>query len=306
MPLTPQFMGAVGTAMKDLLLAHICSAVAGVDIDIFGVHLQPFAFLQQWATDLQDQASQAINDAATAQTSADTAHTAATTAQATADSKPGITQIPISSTLWGSINNDEDSTFPRSQLTFGAASSTASASGDSHSHSLNSIPQYQPSGNGGDTLEIAYIRCTRDRTYTTAGFITGGSATFAGITGAYIGVFKVNTSTGALTLLNTTSAAIDVSTSITTQNTEQRFALGMTITAHQNDVYAVGVLQVTSIFQTCASVLKTTLTDIAPPVTQYPRKNYCYAGSYTSIPSTIAESSLNYGSSTKLPFYVLR
>ncbi|OXR46680.1 hypothetical protein B7C42_01655 [Nocardia cerradoensis] len=79
MALTPQFLGGVGTAMKDLLIANVASAVASVDINIFGIHLQPFAFLQQWADDLVNQANQAIADASAAQIAADTANSGVST-----------------------------------------------------------------------------------------------------------------------------------------------------------------------------------------------------------------------------------
>ncbi|WP_444980787.1 glycine-rich domain-containing protein, partial [Nocardia pseudovaccinii] len=72
MALSQQFMAAVGEAMKDLLLAHVASALADIDINILGVDLHPFEFLRQWAADLEAQASQAINDAAIAQTGVNT------------------------------------------------------------------------------------------------------------------------------------------------------------------------------------------------------------------------------------------
>ena len=51
----------------------------------------------------------------------------------------------------------------------------------------------------------------------------------------------------------------------------------------------------------------TKITRIEPPSTQYPRKNYCYTNSNSgALPTSIAESNLNYSASTKLPFYVLR
>ncbi|WP_109523657.1 MULTISPECIES: hypothetical protein [Nocardia] len=222
--------------------------------------------------------------------------------------KPSLSQIPVGSPLWQTILANEDSTFPRSQLTYGAASATSSGgSGDSsHTHRMGATPQYKPAGNGGNTLEIAYISAAKNRTYTEVGFITGDAVTFLGIQKFVIGVFSVNRTTGALTLLNPISAAVDLKGSMTATNTEYRFNLGTVITAAQNDIFGVGLLQVTNAFQTCSSLMCTTLTDLNPPVTMFPRKNYCYFGSTTTIPSTITESSLNYGSSDKLPFLVLR
>lgn len=68
-----QFMAATGTAVKDLTVATIASALADVDINIFGADIHPFGFLRGWATDLTNQANQAIADAATASASAATA-----------------------------------------------------------------------------------------------------------------------------------------------------------------------------------------------------------------------------------------
>lgn len=309
-------MSAAGTALNDLLLAQVFSAVAGVDINLLGVDFHPFAGLSSWATDLQGQASTAINNAnaataaaATAQSTANTAQTTATSAMAVATGKPSLTQVPVGSTLWTSLGTGEDATFPRANLSFGSASSSSSGGSSTaapHTHPLSSVPQYQPAGNGSNTIEIGYIRASRDRTYTNAGFITGGSATFAGITGAYLGVYYVNPSTGALTLLNTSSATTNISGSITTTNTQQTFSMGYTINANQGDIFAVALLQVTSLVQTCASLMDTTLTTLAASSSGVvPQANYCYASSYTSMPSSISVGSLNYGASTKLPFYFL-
>lgn len=225
------------------------------------------------------------------------------------DSKPGLSQIPIGSPLWQSIISNEDSTFPRSQLSFGAASSTSSGgSGEnSHSHSLRSIPDYKPAGNGNANVEIGYIITPRDRTYTEVGFITGNAVTALGIQAFHIGVFSVDRATGNLTLLNPLSAAMNFREQMGSTNTEYRFNIGTVLTAKQGDIFAVGLLQVTNAFQTCNSLMCTTLTDITPPAVVYPRKNYCWYGpSSSGIPATIAESRLDYGHSDKLPFYVLR
>ncbi|MBF6060502.1 hypothetical protein IU500_06890 [Nocardia terpenica] len=288
MALSPQFVNAFGEALVDLLEAKVALLITGATGGLID--------LRGWASQLRADADKAIAQATAAQTAV--------------ASKPGISQVPIPSTLWGSFGNDEDATFPRSQLSFGAAGNTASASGGStgaHSHALNIVPDYQPAGHGSNYLEIGYIRTTRDRTYSQVGFITGSSATWAGITAAYIGVYRVDPATGNLTLVNPDSAARNLAGEITTQNTEQRFDLATTLNAKQNDIWAVGVLQVTNLLQTCASIMQITLTDlIPPPGTGFPRKNYCYAGPYGSIPASIPEPDLKYDQSTKLPFYVLR
>lgn len=225
--------------------------------------------------------------------------------------KPDVEEIPINSAIWHSMNQKEQATFNRSSLVKVVNSTTGTGgSSGSHSHSVGqyaTIPDYQPSGNGSDYLEIGFIRISKDCQFSHAGFITGDSATFAGITGAYLGVFRMNASTGALTLLNTTTAIQNLQSSITTQNTEHVFNLGITVTALQDEVYAVGVLQDTSGFQSAASLMCTRITDISRDTAGlFPRKQYCYSGTYNSIPSSIAEASLNYSASTKLPFYYLR
>lgn len=290
------FSNAVGlvTNAVDDLLANLCNAITGLSGGLID--------LSSWATALE-------GGVTTAQSTATAAQSSATAAMAVATGKPSLTQIPIGSTLWASLGIGEDATFLRTSLSFGSASSSSSggsSTASAHTHPLGAIPQYQPAGNGSNTIEIGYIRASRDRTYTTAGFITGGSATFAGITGAYLGVFFVNPTTGALTLLNTTSAATNIASAITTTNTQQSFSLGYTISASQGDTFAVALLQVTSILQTCASLMDTTLTALgASSSAVVPQANYCYASPYTAMPSSIAAAALNYGASTKLPFYFL-
>lgn len=211
-----------------------------------------------------------------------------------------------------SINPDEDATFPRAMLTHGAASGTNSGgSGDtSHSHGLGQIPQYKPAGNGSDMLEIGYIRATKRKTYRYVGFGTGGAATLAGIEAAYISVFSIDISTGAATELTSTLGDTDIKGSVTTQNKEFRFDMGVDIEAEPGDVFAVCLLQQTSIIQTCANLLCTTLTDITNGATgqQYPAKNYGYidrSSSSPKIPSSFTHANINYGSSEKIPFFLL-
>ncbi|WP_433662436.1 hypothetical protein ACQPW1_09960 [Nocardia sp. CA-128927] len=224
--------------------------------------------------------------------------------------KPSLTQVPVGSPMWQSLGKTEDTTFPRSQLTFGAASSTSSgggSSGGSHSHSLRTVPDYQPAGHGGCTLEMGYIQAQRDRTYKEVGFITGDSITAFGINGFYIGVYSVDTKTGNVTLLNPISAAVDMRGSFGATNTEYRFNLGTSITAKQGDVFAVGTLQLTSLGQTCSSFLCITMNKITPAAGQaFPRAQYCYSGAWSAMPSSIEEKNLKYNESSKVPFYVLR
>lgn len=222
--------------------------------------------------------------------------------------KPSLSQVPIGSPLWQSIITTEVSTFPRSQLTFGAAGTTSGGgSGDTtHSHRLGVTPQYKPAGNGGRSIEIGYVVSPRDRTFSEAGFITGDAVTFLGIQAFYIGVYSVDTANGDLRLLNPISAAMNFKGGMGATNTEYRFNLGTVITAKQGDVFAVATLQVTDAFQTTSSLMATTLTDLNPPGTIFPRKNYGWCGPANVMLNFIDDAHISYANSDKLPFYVLR
>ncbi|MFC9995762.1 hypothetical protein [Nocardia sp. NPDC127526] len=223
--------------------------------------------------------------------------------------KPSLQQVPMGSPLWQSMGKGEDTTFPRSLLTFGAAGATSSAgSGDkSHSHPLRTVPDYQPAGHGSSFLEMGFIQAQRDRTYTEVGFITGDSITAFGINAFYIGVFGVDPANGNVSLLNPISAAIDMRGSFGATNTEYRFNIGTSIKAKQGDVFGVGLIQVTSVGQTCSSFLCITQNNIKPAAGQpYPRSGYCWSGGYTSMPTFIEEKYLAWQDSNKVPFYVLR
>jgi hypothetical protein len=69
-PLTSAF----GTGLMDYSLAYVCTAIAGVSI----LGLEPFAFMNSWATNLVDQANTAITNAATAITNTATIATGVT------------------------------------------------------------------------------------------------------------------------------------------------------------------------------------------------------------------------------------
>lgn len=225
------------------------------------------------------------------------------------NSKAALTAVPIDSPLWHSMSRDEETTFPRSTLNFGAASSTSSGgstTANAHTHGLGQVPDYQPSGNNTDYLEIGFIRISVDASTSKIGFITGNNNTFAGITGAYVGFFS-QASNGNLTLLNPTTAATNIKSSITQQNTEFVFDLGLTIDMLQGEVYAIGILQDTSVIQTAASLMRTTQTNLNRASSgEFPRKGYAYAGTYSSMPSSITEANLHYDASTKIPFYFIQ
>jgi hypothetical protein len=228
----------------------------------------------------------------------------------TAESKPDIEDLAVFNPLSNGINLDEDTTFDRSQLTFGASSGTAGGgSGDStHTHSLSRIPDYQPAGGGSDMMEIAFIRARKTRTYTQVGFATGDAATMFDIEGAFLGVYSMDATTGLLTLLTPALASANIKGSVTTANKEFRFPMGVTINAAQGDIFAVALCQKTGFLQNCASLLCSTATQITNPNGEFPSKPYGYrdlSGVGGVLPTTLAHADINFGASTKLPFFVL-
>lgn len=228
----------------------------------------------------------------------------------TAESKPDVEDLAVFNPLSNGINLDEDTTFDRSQLTFGAASATSSGgqSDGSHTHSLGRIPDYQPAGGGTDMMEIAFIRARKKRTYTQVGFATGDSATMFDIEGARLGVYSMNKTTGQLTLLTPGLSNTNIKGSVTTANKEFRFPLGVTIEAQQGDIFAVALCQQTGFLQNCASLLCSTATQITNPNGEFPSKPYGYRDLSSVngvLPTTLNHGDINFGSSTKLPFFVL-
>jgi len=226
--------------------------------------------------------------------------------------RPKFTQTPINMSLWGTMNPKEHSTVPRSLLISGTASGTATGgSGDnSHSHSLNRIPDYQPDGNNIDEGECGFIRLTRDAKLKYVGLATGDSNNWFGIQAAFIGVYSVNQDTGLLTLLTPTLAASDIKGQILTSNTEFAFDMGVTIDGKQDDVYAVITLQDTTLVQTtgalmCARVTKTGRWN----GNQHPPFQYCYTDvtSGDRLPSSIPAANQYWNNNPMtVPFYFLR
>jgi hypothetical protein len=86
MALSQRYIQQWTDSIIDLILAFVLRAVAGVQIDIFGTKLKPFAFLESWADDLTQTAIDAYTNAATAQIDAATAQAQASTAVATVGS----------------------------------------------------------------------------------------------------------------------------------------------------------------------------------------------------------------------------
>lgn len=172
MALSKQFMGGVGVAMKDLLLAHVCSAVAGVSITIFGVTLQPFAFLANWANDLVNQANQAIADAAAAQSTADTTVTGIT---------GGTDAAAVAPTVTGMQNNIQSSASAIAALTTTQTSQqTGGASITENFTTTGALSTYSTWVMGGDNLGTGvqlYVRASGD-------LVIGGSPSVPGIMSA--------------------------------------------------------------------------------------------------------------------------
>lgn len=225
--------------------------------------------------------------------------------------RPTFTQVPVNTALWTAMDPKEHPTVARSQLINGTASGTASggAGDNSHSHNLSRIPDYQPSGNNTDWGEVGFIRIQRNASLRYVGFMTGDSATMLDINGAYLGVYSVNTSTGLMTRVTPALAATNIKSLVTDPNTETRFDMGVTITAAQDDVFAVVLLQDTSFIQTAASLMCVRITDLNRyDSAAYPRRPYCYVGPspMSSLPATISASNQHWDSSTKLPFFYLR
>ncbi len=228
--------------------------------------------------------------------------------------KPSIEQVPIDSTMWHTMSPKEQATFPRAQLVKLVRNATNSGgSGDTaHTHGIQqfaTVPDYQPSGNNSDFAEIGFIRISKDCAFNKAGFITGDSATFLDVTGAYLGVYRMDPDTGDLTMLNTGTYTTNLKSAITSTNTETLVGLGGTFTAVQNEVIAVALVQDTSVVQTAASIMCARITDLNREAsTARPRKAYAYAGPYTTglLPTYLAEADQNFSASTKLPFFYLR
>lgn len=169
MALSQQFLSGVGTAMKDLLLANVASAVSGVDINILGVDVKPFAFLQGWATDLTNQANAAIANAANAQATADAANAGLSTVST------GVTANVTGAT----VTNDATGVGPAVQL----LNATIQAVG-----SAPQIDVFNQDGTwhapaGGKTVDLSLVAASGGSAQ--GGMGTTGAAGGAGGAGGY-------------------------------------------------------------------------------------------------------------------------
>ncbi|MGW6699652.1 hypothetical protein [Nocardia sp. NPDC055049] len=213
--------------------------------------------------------------------------------------------IPSGTGLWQTFTRNADATFPRIMLEpqLNTTTGGGGASGGSHVHSMNATqpPDYIPAGHAANLMELGFIECTKDRRYERVTFGTGNSVTLLGITAMYVCAYLMDPTTGNLDLMAATG---NITTSVGDTNREYTFNLPAPIDALKSEIWAVGVLQVTSSLQTCKSVLaKPTWAMVAPPGFK-PAGLYAYAGAYTSPPSSIAYASLTFGSSF-VPYYAL-
>ncbi|BAD58754.1 hypothetical protein [Nocardia farcinica] len=223
--------------------------------------------------------------------------------------RPTFAQTPVDMAMWSTMNPKEHCSFPRSQLIGGTAGSTGSGgSGDNpHSHNLTQTPDYQPDGNEG---ECAFIRMQRDAKLRHVGFATGDNATFLGVTRAHIGVYKCDQVTGTLTLLTPALAAANIQPQVTTQLTEFLFDMGVTITAKQDEIYAVILLQIVSGLQAPGSYLGARIKKTGRwNGTKFPYYQYCWTdvASGGVLPSSLPAVNQHWNNDPMtVPFVFLR
>jgi len=220
--------------------------------------------------------------------------------------------IPSGTGLWQTFTRNADATFPRIMLEpLPAATSTAgsqSCSATSHSHAghthninMTAPPDYQPAGHAANLMELGFLETTKDREYSRVTFGTGNSVTLLGITAMYACAYLMDSSSGDLELMAATG---NITTSVGDTNREYTFDLPAAVDALKSDIWAVGILQVTSITQTCKSILAKPVWGMSAPAGFKPAALYGYAGPYASPPSTIAYSAITFGNSF-VPYYAL-
>ncbi|WP_433658012.1 hypothetical protein ACQPW1_39640 [Nocardia sp. CA-128927] len=213
--------------------------------------------------------------------------------------------IPTGSGLWNTYVRDADPTFPRILLTPTANStgSAGSSGGGSHSHSItfDDPPDYQPAGHGANFTELGFLECSKDRKYSRITLGTGNSNTALGIQAMFAMAYLMNKTTGDLTLMAATG---DIKDTISATNREYTLALPSSFDALKSEVWAVGVLQVTALGQTCKSLLARSVWPMTPPPGVRPSALYAYAPASTTPLPTIAYSSLTFDARL-IPYYAL-
>jgi len=211
--------------------------------------------------------------------------------------------IPNGGGLWKTFTRDADATFPRILLSPTADRTGSGGSGDtSHSHSItfDDPPDYQPAGGGANTIELGFLEVSKDRGYSQVTFGTGNSVTALGIQAMYAGAYLMEDD-GSLSLMAATG---DIKASVASTNREYTFALPASVDALKSEIWAVATLQVTNAVQQCKSLLAHRLWPMVAPPGQRPAALYGYAASATSLPSTIAYSSITFNPGI-CPYYAL-
>jgi hypothetical protein len=234
--------------------------------------------------------------------------------------------LPTGTPLWATFTREADSTFPRIMLArkaSGVTISASTASAGSHTHSVSgsttssagshnhtvttsasmqyAVPDYQPAGHSANLTELGFIECSKDRTYNNFSFITGDSWTLLGIGAFYLAVYKMDLSSGNLSLVAQTS---DIKSSVSSTNTEYTFGLNNSIAAKKADIFGAATLQVTSPGQTCNSICQLTFWPLTAPAGFKPSALYAYAGGSSTPMSSINYSSLTFNSGF-VPYYAL-
>ncbi|WP_433660806.1 hypothetical protein ACQPW1_00505 [Nocardia sp. CA-128927] len=213
--------------------------------------------------------------------------------------------IPSGAGLWNAYVRNADPTFPRILLTPTATStgSAGSSGGGSHSHSItfDDPPDYQPAGHGSNFTELGFIECSKDRAYSRITFGTGNSVTALGINAMYAMVYLMSETTGDLILKAATG---DIKDTITATNREYTLTLPSTYAALKSEVWAVGLLQVTGLVQTCKSILARSVWPMTPPPGVRPYALYAYAPASSTPLTSISYSSLTFDAGF-IPYYAL-
>ncbi|WP_280441184.1 hypothetical protein [Nocardia brasiliensis] len=211
--------------------------------------------------------------------------------------------LPSGAGLWNAYVRNADPTFPRILLTPTVTSTGSSSGSGSHSHSItfSSPPDYQPAGHGNSFTELGFIECSKDRKYSRVTFGTGNSNTAFGIGAMYATVYRMSETTGDLTLVAATG---DIKDTISATNREYTLTLPGTYDALKSEVWAVGLLQVTALGQTCKSILARSVWPMTPPPGVRPDALYAYAPTSTTPLASISYSSLTFDARF-IPYYAL-
>jgi len=260
-----------------------------------------------------DTANTAHSTATTAQATATTAQTGVATVTTTVNApKPGAASV--------SANIYEDVSFHRAQLVpvqvasaTVSSASTGSALISPHTHSVtaapgttggtalshtHSIPAVTVNSTTTNpimtptlgTLYLMQINASKDRPYSSAGFITSGSAT---MTHCYVGIYTIDSSGNATKVYDFG----DIKGSLLSGDTDQRFTTTTDILSQAGNQLYVGLLQTGGTAQPLGAIPRWVVT---PPSGVFPVAPTGYVTGQTSLPSTITVGSIG----NDLPYWV--